>query len=103
LKRAEEMSAKAVKAEPKNPTYLDTYAWVLYCEERYEEAKIYIDQALKFSEDSTLNAEVLEHAGDIYVKAGDTEKALQMWQKAIDAGGDAAALNKKKKRYTKKR
>lgn len=103
LKRAEEMSAKTVKAEPKNPTYLDTYAWVLYCQERYEEAKIYIDQALKFSEDTTLSADVLEHAGDIYIKAGNTDEALQMWQKAIDAGGDAAALNKKKERYTKKK
>ncbi|MGI6243246.1 MAG: tetratricopeptide repeat protein [Prevotella sp.] len=103
LKRAEEMSAKAVKAEPKNPTYLDTYAWILYCQERYAEAKIYIDQTLKYSEDSTLSADVLEHAGDIYIKTGDTEEALQMWQKAIDVGGDAAVLNKKKKRYSKKK
>lgn len=103
LKRAEEMSAKAVKAEPKNPTYLDTYAWILYCQGRYAEAKIYIDQTLKYSEDSTLAADVLEHAGDIYIKTGNTEEALQMWQRAIDEGGDAAVLNKKKKRYTKKR
>ena len=103
LKRAEEMSAKAVKAEPKNPTYLDTYAWILYCQERYAEAKIYIDQTLKYSTDSTLSADVLEHAGDIYIKTGNTGEALKMWQRAIDEGGDAAVLNKKKKRYTKKR
>lgn len=101
LKRAEEMSAKAVKAEPKNPTYLDTYAWVLYCQKRYEEARIYIDQALKYSEDTTFSADILEHAGDIYIKTGHTDEALQMWQKAIDAGGNETVLNEKRKRYTK--
>lgn len=103
LKRAEAMSARAVKAEPKNATYLDTYAWILYMEKRYEEAKIYIDQALKFSADSTMNADVLEHAGDIYVKAGDLAGAVGYWQKAIEAGGDAAALNKKIKLNSKRK
>lgn len=103
MKRAEEMSAKAVKAEPKNPTYLDTYAWVLYMQGRYEEAQIYIDRALENSEDSMPGAVVLEHAGDIYIKTGRTDEALQMWQKAIEAGGDANALNKKRKRYIKEK
>uniref|UniRef100_UPI0023F1D97E tetratricopeptide repeat protein n=1 Tax=Hallella bergensis TaxID=242750 RepID=UPI0023F1D97E len=62
---------------------------------------IYIDQAMKYSEDSTFSADVLEHAGDIYIKTGHTEEALQMWQKAIDAGGNATVLNEKRKRYTK--
>ncbi len=30
LDKAEEMSYKTVKAEPKNSTYLDTYAWILF-------------------------------------------------------------------------
>ena len=29
LSKAEQMSYKTVKAEPKNSTYLDTYAWIL--------------------------------------------------------------------------
>ena len=48
LEKAEEMSYRTVKAEPKNATYLDTYAWILFMQERYAEAKIYIDQALLF-------------------------------------------------------
>lgn len=103
LKKAEEMSVRTVRAEPKNATYLDTYAWVLYCQNRYAEAKIYIDQAMTNSTDSTLSADVLEHAGDIYVKTGDAEGAAKMWQKAIDAGGDEAALTRKIKLNSKKK
>ncbi len=103
LKRAEEMSARTVKAEPKNGTYLDTYAWILYQENRYEEAKIYIDQALQNMNDSLGNAAILEHAGDIYLKTGDLEGAVKNWQMAIDKGGQAAALKKKIKRYSKQK
>lgn len=103
LKRAEAMSALAVKAEPKNATFLDTYAWVLYCQNRYAEAKIYIDQALKNDTDSVLSADVMDHAGDIYAKVGDIGHALEYWQKAIKLGGDAKAINRKIKRYTVKK
>lgn len=47
LKKAEQMSYRTIKAEPNNGTYLDTYAWILYMQERYEEANIYIDQAIR--------------------------------------------------------
>lgn len=101
LKKAEEMSARTVKAEPKNPTYLDTYAWILYCQNRYAEARIYIDQTLQYATDSLLSADVLDHAGDIYAKAGDAAGAARMWQQAIDAGGDKAALTRKIKLNSK--
>ena len=80
LKKAEEMSAKAVKAEPANATYLDTYAWILFCEERYAEAKFYMDATLKNDTDSAVSAAVLEHAGDIYMKVGEKEQALEFLQ-----------------------
>jgi tetratricopeptide (TPR) repeat protein len=50
LEKAEKMSHKTIMAEPTNGTYLDTYAWILYQEGRYEEAKMYIDMALKAME-----------------------------------------------------
>lgn len=37
LKRAEQMSFKTVQAEPTNATYLDTYAWILFLQKRYDE------------------------------------------------------------------
>lgn len=97
LKKAEQMSAKTIKAEPTNATYIDTYAWILFLQKRYEEAKAYIDRAIESDSDSTQapSAVVLEHAGDIYCMCGDTEHATQLWQKALKAGGDKAVLTRK--------
>lgn len=93
LPRAEQMSYKTIKAEPNNATYLDTYAWILFQQQRYEEAKIYIDQVLRNDKDPS--GVVLEHVGDIYMKTGDTQKALEYWQKAIEKGNDSKVLKDK--------
>lgn len=99
LDKAEQMSAKAVAAEPKNSTYLDTYAWVLYKLGRYADAKIYIDQTLQFSTDSTTDSTLYEHAADIYAQLGDYAAAADFCQQAIDHGGDKKALEKKARLY----
>ena len=93
LPRAEQMSYKTIKAEPNNATYLDTYAWILFQQQRYEEAKIYIDQVLRNDKDPS--GVVLEHVGDIYMKTGDTQKALEYWQKEIEKGNDSKVLKDK--------
>ena len=80
LDKAEQMSYKTIKAEPKSATYLDTYAWILFMQGRYAEAKVYIDQALQNDSDSS--AVIIEHAGDIYAKCGDTDRAVALWQQA---------------------
>ena len=86
LDKAEQMSYRTIKAEPKNATYLDTYAWILFMQKRYSEARIYIDQTLQNDSDSA--AVLLEHAGDIYYHAGDAEKALALWQQALERATD---------------
>jgi tetratricopeptide (TPR) repeat protein len=81
LDKAEQMSYRTIKAEPKNATYLDTYAWILFMQKRYSEARIYIDQTLQNDSDSS--AVLLEHAGDIYYHVGDIEKAVSLWEKSL--------------------
>ena len=81
LNKAEQMSYKTVKAEPKSPTYLDTYAWILFMQKRYAEAKIYIEQALQNDSDSS--AVITEHAGDIYIQNKDVDRAVELWQQAL--------------------
>lgn len=83
LKRAEQMSYKTIKAEPDNATFLDTYAWILYKEERYEEARIYIDQVMKADPDNVTGV-LNDHAGDIYIKLGLTAEAVGFWKKALE-------------------
>lgn len=101
LHKAEQMSYKTIKAEPKNGTYLDTYAWILFMEERYHEAKIYIDQAINNLDSTQNNNTVIEHAGDIYSMNGLTEQALKYWKQSYDAGNKTAILEQKlkEKRY----
>ncbi|HBN46567.1 MAG TPA: hypothetical protein DD401_02745 [Prevotella sp.] len=103
LKKAEQMSAKAVKSEPNNATFLDTYAWILYKQGRYAEAKIYMDATLKNSSEDSIGDVVLEHAADIYMEVGEKSKALDFLQKAIDAGGDKSALTRKMNLYRKEK
>lgn len=101
LQKAEQMSYKTIKAEPKNGTYLDTYAWILFMEERYHEAKIYIDQALNNLDSTQNNNTVIEHAGDIYSMNGLSEQALKYWKQSYDAGNKTGILELKlkEKRY----
>ncbi|MFV0419069.1 MAG: tetratricopeptide repeat protein [Dysgonomonas sp.] len=98
LDKAEKMSSVTVKADPANPTYLDTYGWVLFEQGAYTIAKIYIENAIKYSEEKKeeLSSEVLEHYGDVLYKTDEHEKALEYWIKAKDKGdSDSKTLDKK--------
>lgn len=70
LQRAEEMSRKSNEIEPDNPTYLDTYAWVLYQLKRYEEAKQYMDRVVELMDPKELeeSQDVLQHIKKINKK-----------------------------------
>ena len=93
LEKAEKMSYKAIKAEAKNATFLDTYAWILFKQERFAEAKIYIEQTLQCDSDSS--AVIIEHAGDIYAKCDNIDKAVELWKEALRKSPDNEILARK--------
>ena len=93
LEKAEKMSYKAIKAEAKNATFLDTYAWILFKQERFAEAKIYIEQTLQCDFDSS--AVIIEHAGDIYAKCDNIDKAVELWKEALRKSPDNEILARK--------
>lgn len=99
LDRALEMSYHTIKAEPDEPIYIDTYAWILFLLERYDEAKEYADRLM--SADGEKSSVELHHCGDIYSKSGEIEKALDCWIKAREMGDDSKILKRKikKKKY----
>lgn len=103
LDKAADMARRAVQTEPQNSTYLDTYAWVLFVQRHYEQAKIYIDETLKYISPEDNNAGLYEHAGDIYYKCGERAQALEYWKQALELTTDAKrkAVLKKKIRYKK--
>ena len=71
-------------------TYLDTYAWILFMQKRYEEARKYIDLTLE--NDSDTSAVLLEHAGDIYYHAGEKVKAVEFWQNALKLASEESEI-----------
>ncbi len=99
LDRAEQMSLRSVKAEPKNATYLDTYAWILYKQERYEEALEYMEQALEA--DSVPSDVLYEHAGDICYKLGDVQRAFVYWKQALDLQRQTETIEEKLEKKVK--
>lgn len=103
LKKAAEMSVKTIQAEPNSTTYLDTYAWILFLQQRYEEAKMYIDQALANDSTTDDNGDIYEHAGDIYAMYGNMDKAVELWTEATKRGSESKALKAKikKRKYIK--
>lgn len=96
LERALEMSAKTIQEEPDNAIYVDTYAWLLFSLERYEEAKAYADKLIKLNAD--MSAVEYHHCGDIFAKCGDIDRAVEYWILAQKAGDDSKILKKKIKR-----
>ena len=96
LDKAEQMSGITIKAEPLNPTYLDTYGWILYEQGSYIMAKIYIEKAIEYEVEPS--AEVYEHYGDVLFKTGEEEKAIEQWKRAKELGGDSKDLKRKIRR-----
>jgi predicted negative regulator of RcsB-dependent stress response len=73
------MSTLLIKNNPENATFLDTHAWVLYTRQKYREAKKVMEKAIGTG---MANATHFEHYGDILFKLGETENAVQQWEKA---------------------
>lgn len=101
LARAEEMSYRTVRAQPDSRTYLDTYAWILYLQQRYDEAANYMDRVMDGidvnadEEPDEVSADVFEHAGDIYAANGDSSRAVIYWKAALRFGCKSKTLRQK--------
>ena len=92
LDRAAELSKKSLDISPDNDSFMDTYAWVLFHQNKYEEALLWIEKAYSTAGE---NSEVLEHYGDILFRLGRKTDALEKWKAAQTAGGNSEALLKK--------
>jgi tetratricopeptide (TPR) repeat protein len=95
LEKAEEMSRRAVNTEPDSPTYLDTYAWVLYKRQNFEEALKWMQFALNNGGDK--EPVILEHFGDILFRLGREKEALEYWKQAQSLGEGSEFLAEKVK------
>jgi tetratricopeptide (TPR) repeat protein len=94
LPRAEQMSSITIREEPLNPTYLDTYGWVLFQQGAYTMARIYLERAIEHGKDNP-SAVVYEQFGDVLYRTNEPERALEAWKRARELGGDSEVLMRK--------
>ena len=93
LDKAAAMAQKAVDLDPYNQNNLDTYAWVLYKQKKYNQALKWEQKALDNGGKSS--GVVVEHYGDILYRLGKHKEALAWWKKAIKLKDHSKLLPKK--------
>jgi tetratricopeptide (TPR) repeat protein len=93
LDKAESLSSQVILANPDNPTYLDTHAWVLFKQKEFILAKHDMEIALKNGGD--LNDIIVEHYGDILFMLNDIDGALSNWLKSKELGNQSKILQQK--------
>ena len=93
LEKAERMSKRSNELSPGQPSYQDTYAWVLFRAKKYAEARTWMEKAIAGSPEP--NGELLEHYGDILFELGEASNALEQWKLAKQRGGTSEAIDRK--------
>ncbi|MBY0435144.1 MAG: tetratricopeptide repeat protein [Cyclobacteriaceae bacterium] len=92
LEKAERMAATAIKNQPENSSFLDTYAWVLYHRGKYRDARKVMEKALALPDASYTH---YEHYGDILFQLGDVDGAVKQWEKARSLTSQHDQIDKK--------
>ncbi|MCU0457504.1 MAG: hypothetical protein MUE37_00245 [Bacteroidales bacterium] len=82
LKKALKMAEKVMEMEGGNPTYIDTYAWILYKLGKFREAHREMSRIFENGEEQ--DPELLEHMGYIKKALGNCGEAVRYWRRAIE-------------------
>ena len=91
LKKALIMAKKVMNIEGSNPTYVDTYAWILYKMGKAREAKENLEKFVSLDNDT--DAELLEHMGFILRAIGKCDEAVLYWRKSLETDKKKTYLN----------
>ncbi len=79
---AKNLIRKALKAEPDNAAYIDSYGWAFFREGKIKKAMKYLKKAESLFTD---DAEVLFHLAKVYEASGDIAKAKEYAIKSVQA------------------
>ena len=82
LARAQKLSAESLEDNPEEPSFLDTMGWILCKQEKYAQAKTYLEKA---SEHAPGQPSMLYHLAWCEAKLGETAAARAALQKALDS------------------
>jgi tetratricopeptide (TPR) repeat protein len=86
-------STKANELVPNEPNFMDTQALILHLLVRNLDALDWIVEAQALL--NSPEAVFLEREGDIRYSLGESERAFELWERAIVAGGGKTRLNEK--------
>lgn len=64
-----------------NPAYLDSMGWVMFKKKKYEDAKKYLEEAIKYDEGKHI--EIYDHLADTHMALGETAKAIKIWEESL--------------------
>ena len=81
LDRALKMVQISIAADSLNSSYLDTIGWVHFMLGNYKEAKLYLEKAIEVGGESAV---MLDHLADVESKLGNKEKAIELWENALE-------------------
>lgn len=111
LKESEDLIRKAIEMDREqkkkrnpgvepvdNAAYLDSLGWVLFKRKKYKEALKPLLDAVKQEEGK--HVEIYDHLGEVYMKLGEKEKALEAWKKGLKCV-DISARDEKRKEEVK--
>ncbi|HEY2581999.1 MAG TPA: tetratricopeptide repeat protein [Mucilaginibacter sp.] len=93
LEKAARMSKRSNDLQPNNASFEDTYAWILFRQKNYAEAKTWMEKAL--ADDKSTSSVKLEHYGDILFYLGNIDTAVENWKKAKANGDNSPVLERK--------
>ena len=77
------MIQQAVEADPDNEAYLDSLGWAYFQLGQFAEAVVELKKAVVAGGDEP-DGVILEHLGDAYDKAGQSDEARETWQRSIE-------------------
>ncbi|MCA5005946.1 tetratricopeptide repeat protein [Sphingobacterium bovistauri] len=81
LEKAADFSKRTNDIDPNSATFMDTYAWVLFQQGKFDDALFWIEKAVKLDSKSSV---LLEHYGDILSKLNRDKDAILQWKKALE-------------------
>jgi tetratricopeptide (TPR) repeat protein len=97
LNKAYKMSKVTIDSEPDNPTYLDTFGWILFLQGKNTEAKAIFKHAMLYGGKD--KPDIIDHYAEVLYSLKEYELAFIYWNQAAAAdpeGGYAEKLRQRK-------
>ena len=89
--QANKMATEANRLQPNQSEIEHALGWVFYKSNDWKNSKIWLEKAANSSNEAL----IIEHYGDVLFKLGQLEDALVQWQRAKLSGSKSELLNKK--------